>query len=115
MRSRLRILNYLRCWSQLCQRLPESRFTKFPSLAPALTRCVNAHKYSHERAFKVAYPPGIPFKKLEVIPEPKVLTFPFTLDPFQIQALLCIDNNQSVMVSAHTSAGKTVIAECVFF
>lgn len=38
-------------------------------------------------------------------------TYPFTLDPFQREAILCIENNQSVLVSAHTSAGKTVVAE----
>ncbi|XP_045833561.1 DExH-box ATP-dependent RNA helicase DExH9 isoform X2 [Trifolium pratense] len=36
--------------------------------------------------------------------------FPFTLDPFQSQAITCLENSQSVMVSAHTSAGKTVVA-----
>ncbi len=39
--------------------------------------------------------------------------YPFILDPFQREAILCIDNNQSVLVSAHTSAGKTVCAEWV--
>ncbi|TRY65301.1 hypothetical protein DNTS_015452 [Danionella cerebrum] len=37
--------------------------------------------------------------------------YPFILDPFQREAILCIDNSQSVLVSAHTSAGKTVCAE----
>lgn len=37
--------------------------------------------------------------------------YPFVLDPFQKEAILCIDNNQSVLISAHTSAGKTVAAE----
>lgn len=37
--------------------------------------------------------------------------YEFNLDPFQREAILCIENNQSVMVSAHTSAGKTVVAE----
>ncbi|KAI2660021.1 Exosome RNA helicase MTR4 [Labeo rohita] len=37
--------------------------------------------------------------------------YPFILDPFQREAILCIDNNQSVLVSAHTSAGKTVCAD----
>ncbi|KAJ3605916.1 hypothetical protein NHX12_027959 [Muraenolepis orangiensis] len=37
--------------------------------------------------------------------------YPFILDSFQREAILCIDNNQSVLVSAHTSAGKTVCAE----
>ncbi|XP_004489138.1 DExH-box ATP-dependent RNA helicase DExH9 [Cicer arietinum] len=36
--------------------------------------------------------------------------FPFTLDPFQSQAINCLENSESVMVSAHTSAGKTVVA-----
>ncbi|XWS18031.1 hypothetical protein CRYUN_Cryun32bG0007300 [Craigia yunnanensis] len=36
--------------------------------------------------------------------------FPFTLDSFQSEAINCLDNGQSVMVSAHTSAGKTVVA-----
>lgn len=39
--------------------------------------------------------------------------YPFILDPFQREAILCIDNNESVLVSAHTSAGKTVCAEWV--
>lgn len=37
--------------------------------------------------------------------------YQFVLDPFQKEAILCIDNNQSVLISAHTSAGKTVAAE----
>uniref|UniRef100_A0A8C9GB50 RNA helicase n=1 Tax=Pavo cristatus TaxID=9049 RepID=A0A8C9GB50_PAVCR len=37
--------------------------------------------------------------------------YPFSLDAFQREAILCVDNNQSVLVSAHTSAGKTVCAE----
>ncbi|XP_057976386.1 DExH-box ATP-dependent RNA helicase DExH9 isoform X2 [Malania oleifera] len=36
--------------------------------------------------------------------------FPFVLDPFQSEAIKCIDSCESVMVSAHTSAGKTVVA-----
>ncbi|CAG8816674.1 9766_t:CDS:2, partial [Dentiscutata erythropus] len=38
-------------------------------------------------------------------------TYPFTLDPFQDKAIACIERGESVLVSAHTSAGKTVIAE----
>ncbi|XP_069780463.1 exosome RNA helicase MTR4 isoform X3 [Narcine bancroftii] len=37
--------------------------------------------------------------------------YPFILDAFQREAIACLDNNQSVLVSAHTSAGKTVCAE----
>lgn len=35
----------------------------------------------------------------------------FKLDSFQDRSILCIENEQSVLVSAHTSAGKTVVAE----
>ncbi|VDN10035.1 unnamed protein product [Dibothriocephalus latus] len=62
---------------------------------------------SHE----VAYPPDVPYVKLTESDGPKVRSFSFTLDAFQQQAITCIDNNQSVMVSAHTSAGKTVVAD----
>ena len=37
--------------------------------------------------------------------------YPFVLDPFQETAIHCIQRNESVLVSAHTSAGKTVVAE----
>ena len=37
--------------------------------------------------------------------------YPFTLDGFQSKAVACIERNESVLVAAHTSAGKTVVAE----
>eukprot|EP00299_Pterocystis_sp_00344_P019548 c9683_g2_i1.p1 GENE.c9683_g2_i1~~c9683_g2_i1.p1 ORF type:complete len:1032 (-),score=263.71 c9683_g2_i1:80-3130(-) len=37
--------------------------------------------------------------------------YPFTLDPFQRESIECLEKGQSVLVSAHTSAGKTVVAE----
>jgi ATP-dependent RNA helicase DOB1 len=39
-----------------------------------------------------------------------IVSFPHP-DSFQSQSILCIENDQSVLVSAHTSAGKTVVAE----
>ncbi|CAA7047412.1 unnamed protein product [Microthlaspi erraticum] len=42
--------------------------------------------------------------------KPPAKEFPFTLDSFQSEAIKCLDNGESVMVSAHTSAGKTVVA-----
>jgi len=39
------------------------------------------------------------------------LQFPFELDSFQKEAVKCVENHQSVLVSAHTSAGKTVVAK----
>lgn len=38
-------------------------------------------------------------------------TYPFELDPFQKVSVACLERNESVLVSAHTSAGKTAVAE----
>ena len=38
-------------------------------------------------------------------------SYPFELDTFQKQAVLRLERNESVFVAAHTSAGKTVVAE----
>ena len=35
----------------------------------------------------------------------------FELDPFQKQAVFLMENSECVFVAAHTSAGKTVVAE----
>lgn len=44
-------------------------------------------------------------------PENPTKTWPFTLDSFQKMSIACIEREESVLVSAHTSAGKTVVAE----
>ncbi|XP_041999586.1 DExH-box ATP-dependent RNA helicase DExH10-like [Salvia splendens] len=38
-------------------------------------------------------------------------TYPFKLDPFQEVSISCLERKESVLVSAHTSAGKTAVAE----
>lgn len=42
---------------------------------------------------------------------PPPLQWDFELDPFQKQAVLHLEMHDSVFVAAHTSAGKTVVAE----
>lgn len=44
-------------------------------------------------------------------PDDPPIKYSFELDCFQKIACACVHNNQSVLVSAHTSAGKTVIAK----
>jgi antiviral helicase SKI2 len=39
------------------------------------------------------------------------MNFPFELDDFQKRAILRLENKESVFIAAHTSAGKTVIAD----
>lgn len=43
--------------------------------------------------------------------DPPARVYPFELDPFQKMSIAAIERNESVLVSAHTSAGKTVVAE----
>ncbi|KAF8405647.1 hypothetical protein HHK36_007723 [Tetracentron sinense] len=60
----------------------------------------------------VSYPEGyVPCSNTSAREDSKpAKEFPFNLDPFQSEAIKCLDNGESVMVSAHTSAGKTVVA-----
>ena len=61
----------------------------------------------------VSVPPGL---DIDVVSQPPPAHTPakeykFELDPFQRAAVNCLEKNQSVLVSAHTSAGKTAVAE----
>lgn len=61
---------------------------------------------------QVAEPQGkqqVTAKSFEVLSESDV--FPFQLDVFQSEAVNAIQRLESVLVSAHTSAGKTVVAQ----
>ena len=68
---------------------------------------------SHQVRHQVAIPPGYPYVPISQHkpPEQPARTWPFTLDPFQQVAISSIQREESVLVSAHTSAGKTVVAE----
>ena len=76
---------------------------------------------SHDKSVRSysAYPKNLP-PELEQLqkekaaatkPKEPAKTYPFPLDPFQAQAIGYIDKEESVLVAAHTSAGKTVAAE----
>lgn len=58
-------------------------------------------------------PPADPKDPIYVLESPKVMArkYKFELDPFQQKAISALHRGESVLVSAHTSAGKTVIAE----
>ena len=60
---------------------------------------------------EVAISPGAEYVPLVKTDGKPAKEYQFILDPFQKQAILCLENHQSVLVSAHTSAGKTVVAE----
>nr|POE85588.1 atp-dependent rna helicase mtr4 [Quercus suber] len=68
---------------------------------------------SHQVRHQVSLPPDwnyVPLSQHKP-PETPARTWPFTLDPFQQTSITSIQRNESVLVSAHTSAGKTVVAE----
>ena len=50
--------------------------------------------------------PGVPLTTT-----PAAKTYAFTLDPFQQTSIAAIEARENVLVAAHTSAGKTVVAE----
>lgn len=49
----------------------------------------------------------------DLVPD-MALDFPFELDAFQKEAIYYLEKGESVFVAAHTSAGKTVVAEYAF-
>lgn len=68
---------------------------------------------SHQVRHQVAVPKDyayVPIAQHKELENP-AREYPFKLDPFQRVAISCIERSESVLVSAHTSAGKTVVAE----
>ena len=61
----------------------------------------------------MSVPEGYPYTPIaqHVSPAKPAREYPFTLDPFQQVSIHAIERGESVLVSAHTSAGKTVVAE----
>lgn len=70
-------------------------------------------KLVHQVRHQVALPPRYPYIPIAQHKrnDPPARSYKFELDPFQQVATSCIERNESVLVSAHTSAGKTVVAE----
>ncbi|KAI6032616.1 rRNA-processing arch domain-containing protein [Pisolithus orientalis] len=67
----------------------------------------------HQVRHQVAIPPGYNYVPIanHIPPAKPAREYKFTLDPFQQVSVYAIQRNESVLVSAHTSAGKTVVAE----
>lgn len=68
---------------------------------------------SHQVRHQVALPPDYHYTPISehMPPETPARSWPFTLDPFQKVSIASIERGESILVSAHTSAGKTVVAE----
>ena len=72
-----------------------------------------AHAAAHGCLHDVVRPPGwIPDPNGPVYDEKNpAKVYPFRLDTFQQKSVEVMEQGESVMVAAHTSAGKTVVAE----
>lgn len=70
---------------------------------------------SHNIQHQVALPPDLDYEYTPLSehkpPAEPARTWNFKLDPFQSLSVASIEREESVLVSAHTSAGKTVVAE----
>ncbi|KAK3344301.1 rRNA-processing arch domain-containing protein [Lasiosphaeria hispida] len=70
---------------------------------------------SHNIQHQVALPPDLDYEYLPLSehkqPDEPARVYPFKLDPFQSLSVASIQRDESILVSAHTSAGKTVVAE----
>ncbi len=69
----------------------------------------------HNIQHQVALPPDLNYEYIPLsehkAPAEPARSYPFKVDPFQSLAIASIERDESVLVSAHTSAGKTVVAE----
>ncbi|PYH77902.1 antiviral helicase [Aspergillus uvarum CBS 121591] len=84
---------------------------EFPALEPhaPLLAGVQQRKSGREWAHIVDVNKDIPNFR-ELVPD-MAREWPFELDTFQKEAVYHLENGDSVFVAAHTSAGKTVVAE----
>ena len=79
-------------------------------LKSGCTRIPPANQFQHGCLHDMVSPPNYQpsTKKMPKVPAKQ---YPFELDTFQQQSVLYLERQESVLVSAHTSAGKTVVAE----
>ncbi len=83
---------------------------EFPALEPHGTLAPSStRKTGREWAHMVDISQGMP-RFRELVPN-MAREWPFELDTFQKEAIYHLENGDSVFVAAHTSAGKTVVAE----
>lgn len=84
-----------------------------PGFAPS--KDAEAIVLQHNIQHQVALPPDLDYEYIPLsehkAPEEPARVWPFKLDPFQSLSVASIQRDESVLVSAHTSAGKTVVAE----
>jgi ATP-dependent RNA helicase DOB1 len=74
-----------------------------PPPVPVPTAC------THVRVMPDMAPEPVSYRDLP-LPDP-AKTYSFQLDTFQRESVMCLERQENVLVAAHTSAGKTAVAE----
>ncbi|XP_076898325.1 DExH-box ATP-dependent RNA helicase DExH10-like [Bidens hawaiensis] len=87
-----------------------------PDAEPSKKQLVVARTCVHEVAVPNGYTPSKDEAIHGSLSDPvyngtMAKTYPFVLDPFQQISVSCLERKESILVSAHTSAGKTAVAE----
>ena len=94
--------------------------SQVPPLKKALVEVLASPLSAKKCVHDVSLPPGFHSSLDEathgtidepVYRGPMAKRYPFKLDPFQETSVAVLERRESVLVSAHTSAGKTVVAE----
>ncbi|XP_044275643.1 helicase SKI2W isoform X3 [Varanus komodoensis] len=86
---------------------PKAATEAAPTAAPTPAQAADAPKEQWAVPVDISSPVDDFYKR---IPDP-AFKWPFEPDVFQKQAILHLEKHDSVFVAAHTSAGKTVVAE----
>ena len=81
--------------------------TVLPAIRPSNLAVVSSEEPLPKKT-KVETQPAV---RQEVVNRPPAKVYPFTLDGFQSESIGYIERGESVLVAAHTSAGKTAVAE----
>ena len=87
------------------RRAADARCQKVESITYRCCRPLERVSAEQELTFEECHPPPTP-----PLAE-RARAFAFKLDPFQEAAIACLHRRENVLVSAHTSAGKTVVAQ----
>jgi superfamily II DNA/RNA helicase len=81
------------------------------SLSQMTTSTKSKTSTTSATGYKWASTEALPDSAYEALRPHLAMTYPFELDFFQKQAVMRLERRECVFVAAHTSAGKTVVAE----
>ncbi|KAF5392467.1 hypothetical protein D9757_002240 [Collybiopsis confluens] len=96
--------------AEIDELLPTSRSNLGLAKSRKRSKLPNVHKRDWAHVIDVR----TPFTNFHELVPNMAHKYPFELDVFQKHAVYHLENGDSVFVAAHTSAGKTVVAEAIY-